>query len=170
MPQHRRQGITRIEPVKGALSEKERDVIIRSNFALDHYVFPDRTVSPGDEWDIGGDVFAGFLDPRMSGKAGGKITVIRAPDFTAADGAISKRLKISQGNMVVQDVAATQAVTGQLTSLTGVLAIPDAVHVITSASLKGYADYQNVSTKHLLFQARHAVKPKFEIQYSCTVQ
>jgi hypothetical protein len=124
----------------------------------------------GSKWNIGGDVFGGFLDPRISGKAGGEITVIRAPDFTAADGAISKRLKISQGNIVVQDVGAAQAVTGQLTSITGVLAIPDAVHVITSASLKGYADYKNVSTDHLLFKASHAVTPKCEIQYSCTVK
>jgi hypothetical protein len=164
------QGITRIEPVNCVLSEKERDVIIRSNFALDHYVFPDRQVSPGEEWEIDGDVLGGFLDPRISGKAGGKVTVLRAPDFTAADGAISKKLKISRGNIVVQDVGATQAVTGQLTGITGVLTIPDAIHVISSASLKGYADYQNVSTDHLLFEAKHTVRPKFEIQYSCTVQ
>ena len=54
--------------------------------------------------------------------------------------------------------------------MTGVLTIPDAVHIVTSASVKGYADYQNVSTDHLLFEARHAVKPKFEIQYNCSVQ
>ena len=84
------QGITKIEPVNCTLSEKERDVIIRSNFALDHYVFPDRQVSPGEEWEIDGDVLGGFLDPRISGKAGGKVTIIRTPDFTAADGSISK--------------------------------------------------------------------------------
>lgn len=164
------QGITRIEPVNCAISEKERDVIIRSNFALDHYVFPNRQVSPGEEWEIDGDVLGGFLDPRISGKAGGKVTVIRTPDFTAANGAISKKLKISHGNIVVEDVGASKAVTGKLMSITGVLTIPDAVHVITSASLKGYADYQNVSTDHLLFEAKHTVRPKFEIQYSCTVQ
>ncbi|MEI6390743.1 MAG: hypothetical protein WCT12_06525 [Verrucomicrobiota bacterium] len=164
------QGITLIKPVNCAISEKERDVIIRSNFALDHYVFPDRQVSPGEEWDIDGDVLGGFLDPRISGKAGGKVTILRTPDFSAADGAISKKLKISRGTIVVHDVGTTNAVTGQLTSLSGVLMIPDAVHVVTSASLKGYADYQNVSTDHLLFEAKHTVKPKFEIQYNCTVQ
>jgi len=164
------QGITKIEPVNCVLSEKERDVIIRSNFALDHYIFPDRQVSPGEEWEIDGDVLGDFLDPRMSGKAGGKVTILRTPDFTAADGAVSKKLRISRGNLVVQDVGATKAVTGQLTSITGVLTIPDAVHVITNASLKGYADYQNISTDHLLFEARHTVKPKFEVQYNCTVQ
>ena len=164
------QGITQIEPINCTLSEKERDVIIRSNFALDHYVFPDRQVSPGEEWDIDGDVLGGFLDPRISGKAGGKVTIIRTPDFTAADGSISKKLKISHGNIVVQDVGDTKAVTGQLTSLTGVLTIPDAVHIVTTASIKGYADYQNISTDHLLFEARQTVTPKFEIQYSCSVQ
>ncbi|HPY29248.1 MAG TPA: hypothetical protein PLT00_00520 [Verrucomicrobiota bacterium] len=163
------QGITQIEPINCVLSEKERDVIIRSNFALDHYIFPDRQISPGEEWEIDGDVLGGFLDPRLDGKAGGKVTITRIPDFTGADGSISKRLKIPRGNIVVQDVGGTRAVTGQLTGITGILAIPDAIQVISSASLKGYADYQNVSTDHLLFAAKHTVRPKFEVQYRCTV-
>jgi len=164
------QGIKTIEPVNCVLSEKERDVIIRSNFALDHYIFPDRKVSPGEDWTLDGDTFSGFLDPRMAGKAGGKVTISRTADFVGADGAISKKLKLTEGNIVVRETGSSQAVTGQLTGLKGVLTIPDAVHVVTSAMLSGYADYQNVSTDHLLFEAKHAVTPKFEVNYQCSVE
>lgn len=164
------QGIKTIEPVNCVLSEKERDVIIRSNFALDHYIFPDRQVSPGDDWAVDGDTFSSFLDPRLVGKAGGKVTISRAADFVGADGAISKKLKLTDGNLVVRETGSSQAVTGQLTGLKGVLTIPDALHVVTSALLSGYADYQNVSTDHLLFEAKHTVKPKFEIKYECSVE
>ena len=164
------QGIKTIEPVNCVLSEKERDVIIRSNFALDYYIFPDRKVSPGDDWTVEGDTLSGFLDPRLVGKAGGKVTILRTADFVGADGAISKKLKLTDGNIVVRETGSSQAVTGQLTGMKGVLSIPDAVHVVTSALLSGYADYQNVSTDHLLFEAKHAVKPKFEVNYQCSVE
>lgn len=164
------QGIKIIEPVNCVLSEKERDAIIRSNFAIDHYIFPDRQVSPGDDWTIDGDTFSGFLDPRMVGKAGGKVTIVRTADFVASDGAISKKLKLTEGNIDVRETGSSKAVTGQLTGMKGVLTIPDAVHVVTSAVLSGYADYQNVSTDHLLFEAKHTVKPKFEINYQCSVE
>lgn len=164
------QGIKTIEPVNCVLSEKERDVIVRSNFALDHYIFPDRQVSPGDDWTVDGDTFSGFLDPRLVGKAGGKVTILRTADFVGADGAISKKLKLTDGNIVVRETSTSQAVTGQLNGLKGVLTIPDAVHVVTSAMLSGYADYQNVSTDHLLFEAKHTVKPKFEVNYQCSVE
>ena len=164
------QGIKTIEPVNCVLSEKERDVIIRSNFALDHYIFPDRQVSPGDDWTVDGDTFSGFLDPRLVGKAGGKLTILRTADFVDAGGAISKKLKLTNGNIVVRETGSSKAVTGELTGIKGVLTIPDALHVVTSALLSGYADYQNVSTDHLLFEAKMAVKPKFEIAYKCSVE
>lgn len=164
------QGVKTIEPVKCALSEKERDIIIRSNFVLDHYIFPNHKVSPGEDWTVDGDAFAGFLDPRLVGKPGGKVTLVRTADFVGADGAISKKLKLTEGDIVIQETNGSQAVSGQLTGLKGVLTIPDATQVITSAVLSGYSDYQRVSTDHLLFKAQHTMKPSFEIKYQCSVE
>src|SRR5205807_383071 len=55
-------GITEIRPVKCGLSDRERDAILRTNFVMDHYLFPDRKVEPGADWTVDGSVFAGFLD------------------------------------------------------------------------------------------------------------
>ena len=164
------QSITKIEPVNCSLSDKEKEVIERSNFVMDYYIFPDREVGVGSDWPVPGEVLGGFLDPRLSGKAGGSVTVMRTPDFVSADGAVSKRAKITSGNLIVQDTDGGKEVTGKVTGITGTLAIPDLIGVVTNAHLQGYADYQNVSTDHLLFQAKMAVKPKFEIQYNCSVQ
>ena len=164
------QGITTIEPVGCMLSEKERDLIIRSNFALDHYIFPDRQVSPGEDWTVDGDTFSGFLDPRLSGKADGQVTISRTPDFIAADNEISKKLRLTNGEIVVREADSSQAVTGQLTGMKGILTIPEASQIITSAELSGSAVYQSVSTDHLLFEAKHSMIPEFEIKYRCSVE
>jgi hypothetical protein len=164
------QGVTAIEPVNCTLSERERDVIIRTNFVMDHYIFPDRTVAPGDEWNVDGSVFSGFLDPRLDGKAEGSLTILRQSDFVAPDGGVTKRLKLEQGNITVRDQGPTNAINGELLNVTGVLAVPDKDGVVTSAVIKGAADYQNVSTDHLLFQAKQAIEPQFSIRYECTVE
>jgi hypothetical protein len=164
------QGITSIEPVNCTLSERERDVIIRTNFVMDHYVFPDHQVSPGDDWTVDGSVFSGFLDPRLEGKAEGSLTVTRQGDFVAPNGAVSKKLKLTQGNITVRDQNATNVINGELLNVTGVLIIPDKEGVVTSAILKGSANYQNLSTDHLLFQAKHAVQPEFNVRYECSVE
>jgi hypothetical protein len=163
-------GVTQIEPVGCTLSQKEQDVIIRTNFILDHYVFPDRKVGPGDEWKVDGSAFGGFLDPRLEGKVAGEATVVREPDFEATGGSISNRLKLADGHLAVETPDATHVVSGDMTGLRGKLVIPKDLGIVTSAWLTGYAEYNNLSRDHLLFKAMQEVQAKFEINYTCTVE
>jgi hypothetical protein len=137
---------------------------------MDHYIFPDQKKGPGDEWDVDGSVFGGFLDPRLNGKIGGSVSIIRSPDFVDSSGKISKRLKIVSGNVQISDERNTEGITGQITGLKGICALPDDVGVITSAHLNGYADYRKVSRDHLLFEAQTTYTPKFEVRYECEVK
>jgi len=164
------QGITKIEPVKGALSQRERDLIVRANFVLDHYVMPDRRVAPGDTWEVDGSLLSGFLDPRLDGRAVGHLNIVRQPDFVAADGTVNRRLKLLEGEIEVMDVDRSQTINGSLTGLKGVLTMPETAGVVTVATVTGFASYERVSEHHLIFEARHAVKPKFEIRYECKVE
>lgn len=165
------QGITSITPIGCSLSEQEVDVIKRTNYVMDHYLFPDQEIAIGSSWDVDGDVFAGFLDPRLQGKVDGKVTVRRVADFTDAAGEISRRLRLVNGHISFSDHSrAGKALTGQLNSVRGICSIPDRYGVITTASLSGMMDYRNVSTDHLLFAAEMTVTPRFEIFYECSVE
>ena len=164
------QGITRIEPIGCKLTMQEVDVIKRTNYVMDHYLFSDRKVAPDSTWDVDGDVFAGFLDPRLHGKVGGKISVMRISDFTA-NNETAKRLRLVRGNISFTDNSSQgKAVTGQLSGIKGICSIPNKYGVVTSAAMSGSMVYKNVSTDHLLFEAKMTVTPKFEISYECTVE
>ena len=163
-------GVTEITPVGCGLTDREKDVIVRTNFVMDHYLFPDRKVEPGADWSIDGSVFAGFLDPRLNGKVGGTVAVMRTPDFVDARGKVSKKLKLIDGQVIIRDETGLANVTGQITNLKGVCVLPDDYGIVTSAHLHGYAEYKNVSRDHLLFEAQTTVQPKIEIRYECTVE
>lgn len=163
-------GVASIIPIECGLTQREEDVIVRTNFVMDHYLFPDRKVEPGADWQVDGSVFAGFLDPRLNGKVGGHVTVMRTPDFVDVDGKVSKKLKVVNGQIVVTDEAATSNITGQITGLRGVCVLPDDHGIVTSAQLHGYAEYRNVSRDHLLFESQTLLKPKIEVRYECAVE
>lgn len=165
------QGITRIDPIQCRLTQQEVDVIKRTNYVMDHYLFPDQKVAPDSTWDVNGDVFAGFLDPRLHGRVGGKVTVRRVADFVDAKGEPAKRLRLVNGNISFTDNSSQgQAITGQLSGIKGLCAIPNKFGVITSATMTGTMIYKNVSTDHLLFDAEMTVTPRFEISYECSVE
>ena len=163
-------GVSDIIPIGCGLTDRERDVIIRTNFVMDHYLFPDRQVAPDADWTIDGSVFAGFVDPRLNGKVEGQVTVTRTPDFVDADGKVSKRLKITKGQVIIRNENGPTNITGQITNLKGVCVLPDDFGVVTSAHLGGFVEYKNVSRDHLLFQAETTMQPKIDISYECSVE
>jgi hypothetical protein len=164
------QGVTEVEGVGCQISERERDTIVRTNFILDHYIMPDRKVEPGSDWAVSGDVFSGFLDPRLNGKISGDVGLMRTPDFIDHKGEVSKRLKIVKGNIEVRKTDGNRDITGQITGLRGVCVMPDKFGVVTVGHLHGYASYKNVSADHLLFAAETTVTPRINVSYECTVE
>jgi hypothetical protein len=163
-------GVESVEGVGCELTPRERDLVVRTNFVMDHYLFPDRKVEPGHDWTVNGDVFSGFLDPRLHGRVGGEVTVLRAPDFVDHKDEVSKRVKIVKGTLVLRDEAGGREITGQITNLRGACAIPDRFGVVTSGTLQGYADYKAVTKDHLLFAAETTFTPRLEVSYACTVE
>jgi hypothetical protein len=163
-------GVDSIEGIGCQINQREHDVIVRTNFVMDHYLFPDRKVEPGSDWTVRGDTFSGFLDPRLHGKVGGEVAILRTPDFIDARGAVSKRLKVVKGELNVREQGGSRQVTGQVTGLRGTFVVPDRYGVVTSGHLSGYANYKNVSTDHLLFAAETTFTPRIDIRYECSVE
>lgn len=165
------QGIIRIEPMDGtALTPREIDVIKRSNFVMDHYLMPEREVAVGESWTVPGNVFGGMVDPRLSGKLTGEVKVSRKADFPMENGEIARRLGLEGGEVGFVSTVGNMSQTGRLHNISGSSLIPNSHNVVTEAEMTGYADYDEVSTDHLLFEARMTVTPKFRVRYTCEVK
>lgn len=164
-------GVTSIEPLKGTkLSQREIDIIKRTNYVMDHYVMPDRQVEVDESWVVNGDVFAGLMDPRMSGRIDGQVTIRRAPDFMPDSDSLNRILIIEKGDILFKSVRDGQSVSGALMNVTGKCIIPMEEDVVTSAVMSGSAEYHELSTDHLLFEARMSITPRFNISYQCEVK
>ena len=163
-------GITRIEPIGCGLTDEEKEIIIRTNFVMDHYIMTDKKVEVGDEWTVNADVFSGLIDPRLRGAIGGEVTIMRvadAPDQNL-DGN-TRRLKLINGEINVTIPDDKNRVTGSVTNVKGTCIIPDKYGVIKSGVITGRVRYTEVSTDHFLFEARMEATPQLEIHYECEV-
>jgi hypothetical protein len=164
------QGVTLIEPMEGCrLSEREIDVIKRSNYVMDYYIMPDRNVEVDNTWSVNGNVFSGLLDPRMIGRVEGHIQMRRAPDFRADDDSLTRKIRIDKGNIQFCSPQDGHQITGGLSGVQGVCLIPVKDEVITKATMSGYAEYHDLSTDHILFGARMSITPRFNITYECKI-
>ena len=163
-------GITRIEPIGCGLTEEEKEIIIRTNFIMDHYIMADKKVEVGDEWTVNANVFSGLIDPRLRGKVAGEVTIMRAADAPDQnlDGN-TRRLKLINGEINVTIPDEKNRVTGSVTNVKGTCIIPDKYGVIKGGELTGRVKYTEVSTDHILFEARMEAMPQLEIHYECEV-
>ena len=161
-------GITKLEALGCELTDKERAIIMRSNYIMDHELFPNYDVSPGDKWTIRANVLSGLLDPRMEGKPDGSVEVQRENDGKTPEGDRTKRLRLTNGTMVLKNPK-DNSITGQVSIGNGECNIPHKTGVVRTASLSGHANYEEFSKDHLLFKATMSVNPSVEIEYECSV-
>ena len=163
-------GITKIEPIGCGLTEEEKEIIIRTNFIMDHYIMADKKVEVGDEWTVNANVFSGLIDPRLRGKVAGEVTIMRAADAPDQnlDGN-TRRLKLINGEINVTIPDEKNRVTGSVTKVKGTCIIPDKYGVIKGGEISGRVEYTEVSTDHFLFEARMEAMPQLKIQYECEV-
>ena len=164
------EGVTRIDPVDCALTQDEINAIIRSNFIMDHYLMPDRKVAVGDKWKVNANVFSGLLDSRIKGRVEGSVAVQRAADVPMPNGDVNYKLKLTDGNVTFKKTDNGNAITGRINSVNGTAIMPESSGVVTEATLKGHAEYSELSTDHLLFEASMTIQPSFEVKYECEVQ
>lgn len=163
-------GITSIEPIGCGLTEEEKEIIIRTNFIMDHYIMADKKVAVGDEWTVNADVFSGLIDPRLRGAVGGEVTIMRAGDVPDRDlDGNTRRLKLTNGQITISMPEQNNRVTGTVTNINGTCIIPDKYGVIKEGIITGRVKYTKVSTDHLLFEARMEATPQLNIQYECEV-
>lgn len=153
-------GITEITPLDGSkLTATEESFIKRTNFVMDYYLFPEN--HPEDSWSVNGNVFGGLIDPKLNCRVDGKVELGKEP-ATSKD---ELEVGIVKGELHLINDDTEKKACGNITGLSGSCVVNNKQHMVTSARIKGYADYSQVSKNHLLFEAKMATTPEFEVIY-----
>jgi hypothetical protein len=155
-------GITSCTPIDCTLSTHERDLITRTNAFADNYVFPDATRPVGDCWDIPADNMGSFIDPRLRGSIFGTVKICRIADSMAQGGVVYRmRIDANQTITLAKDKGGRNE-SGTITITGGEMELPADVAIVTRVETEGSAEYQDLSTDHLLVALEIRSRPSFK--------
>lgn len=160
-------GVDSIEPIACSLSSDERDFLFNTAVLSDCHLM-NLSIAPGGDWKVDGSQFSGFMDPSLRGNTAGEIVIERFNDATE-NGRQVATLKIARGLIEIDDSDASHQRIGRFVP-TGTMKYRIGDSYIESANLRGDFRIDQVSTDHLLFEARFKATPTLEVQYSCELQ
>lgn len=161
------QGVTEIAPIDCQLTDDERNYLEGLSVLADCYFLPDVESRPGEYWDVEAHVFMHLLPSSWRGRPRGVVTVERSKDYHQGDSQYAV-LKIDRGSFQVNASDATGRRLGSLTPR-GELHYNISAGFVEKAEFSAKGQIEEVSTDHLLFEARFETTPSVEIQYHCRV-
>lgn len=142
-----------------------RSLIRAGSVISDAYVLPDPAAK---SWDIDAANFLPLVDPSLRATLAGSVKVARGPD-EGPEGNRLARIKLDGSSRVdlhdVDDASQTDA----RWVPTGSLLFSFKNHIVTQAALGGQFAVERRSTKHILFEARFATQPRYDVSYDCEV-
>jgi hypothetical protein len=165
-------GITRIEPLGCALSEQERNVILRTNNLADHYIFPDRTRAVGQAWEVPADNLGSLVDPRLRGAIVNRNVRVKRTDDGVDEGS-GRVLTVAIDGMQRLSMAKAEGgreITGEMQLDEARFELPDSAGVVTYAEATGTVEYRERTTDHLLFGAEIRGRPSFQVYVKTIVR
>jgi hypothetical protein len=158
-------GVVHLEPVGCTLTEDERDYLKWLALLSDCYLLPDIKSKPGQYWDVEARQLMLMLPPKWRGRPSGTVTIERGQDIQK-DGKTYAVLQIRSGTFQVDATDRSRRRLGVATPR-GRLEYNITDGYIESAHLKIEGRLEEVSTDHLLFEARFEGAPRIEVQYTC---
>lgn len=159
-------GVTSLEPVGCELTTEQREYLKGMSVLGECYLLPDTESKPGDYWDVEAAALSDLLvPPTWRGRPSGVVTVERGPDVERA-GKRYAQLNITRGSIRVNASDASRRRLGSITPR-GKLEYNITDGYVEQGELSAAAHMEDVSTDHLLFEARFETTPKMEIQYHC---
>jgi len=161
-------GITEIEPVGCSLTTDEMDYLAGISTLCDYYILPDLETKKGQTWDVEAQHLSVMLDPSWNARPTGMLSMRRLHDELVDDKPMV-RLQMYQGtmNMVADDGSSRRV--GTLVPR-GIMVFDLTDKFLRSAELTGSVAFEQVSTDHLLFEARFRTEPEIKISYWCELK
>jgi hypothetical protein len=158
-------GVVHLEPVGCTLTDDERDYLKGLALLSDCYLLPNIKSKPGQYWDVEAGQLMPMLPPNWRGRPSGTVTIERGQDIQK-DGKTYAVLQIRSGTFQVDATDRSRRRLGVATPR-GRLEYNITDGYIESAHLKIEGRLEEVSTDHLLFEARFEGAPRIEVQYTC---
>jgi len=150
--------------VSGELTQEDRDILRNMSLLLDARTLPKEDMKEGETWTVDASELAVALDPGLDGKVVGTLRLARLEDEEATAGVIAPlRMNL---DATLRDRGRGNAVQGRFMA-DGEGRFNKEEGILETAELIGKATYEELSTDHLLFEARHEYRPELEIQFKC---
>lgn len=159
------QGVTQVEPLGCTLNKNEEDLIRTASVISDAYVLPDPAATT---WQIDAQNLLPIIDPSLRTNMSGSVTVRRGQDQGTPENPIAQIMLDSGSEVELHDVG-NDSDTKARWKPSGTMLFSFKDHVVTQAALSGQFVVERHSTNHILFEARFATQPKYQISYSCEV-
>lgn len=159
------EGVVNLEPVGCTLNDEERAYLEGLAVLSDCYVLPDLGSKPGQYWDVEARALADLLPPTWRGRPSGVVIIKRTEDYKKGDKDYAA-LEITGGTFRVDASDGSRRRLGEVTPR-GRLDYNISDGYVDHAKLSGTASLEDVTTDHLLFEARFQANPRMEIQYTC---
>jgi len=162
-------GVQSIEPIGCSLSGDEQVFLFDTASLSDAYVMPDLDSKEGNTWTVDGVELLPIIDPSMHARLTGSISVRQGP-ITQANGRRSTTLSLVRGsNLQLVDQDDTSFRIGKWYPQ-GRLNFSFDNKIVSSAELHGELYLEQRSTNHIIFEAKHTIRPDYLVTYSCEVR
>ena len=161
------EGVTEITPLNGPIPGDVKGLLYSLSLASDVYLFPRLECKPGDSWSVRGQDLPPILDPSMMAVLDGSIQVTRRGNRTVG-GDEKAVVSVESGALELRKTYSGEGRFGRWTPK-GEFEFSLRREIITKGHLAGSLFLERATTKHFLFEARHAVEPTYDIKYTCEV-
>lgn len=154
-----------VTPLNGDLDPDQLAFVRESTLAADCYIMPNTKSKPGDSWTMPGGAFADFIDPTMKRIPTGTINLTRGADTKHGDKTFAM-LEVKSGTLQLLSTESGKHTVGTF-SPRGKLEYNITDGYTENGDLKADMSYEELSTNHILFQAKLRFRPTVEMNYHC---
>ena len=165
-------GLEDVDVEDGTLiTAREKELFHRAFYLSDYYIFrdqqdPKKVIGPGDTWKVDARTLAGVLDPRARHKVQGTIQLKRGEDQPGGGQPVAT-FDLIEGSVSLLSREDGKKVQGNMAFTKGKIFYDLNKQYVTHATLFGIANYQEISTDHLLFGTRLLSEPRISMEYKC---
>jgi hypothetical protein len=163
-------GVLELTPIKGVMTDDERDLHLNSGLLSDSLIFPNTKIEVNQAWTVDGSNFANILDPSLLASASGDIQLRRRNDHKDANGSVFAVIGVDRGagRIMLKQLSGKHESMGYFDP-EGTMDYSLADSIISHAKLHGTGKLDHFSKNHLLFKTRMKQQPTLEMEYSCEV-
>jgi hypothetical protein len=156
------EGVIAVEPVRGEMTEAERDFHLASVLLSDAFIVPAGEVPVGRQWKVDGRNFANLIDPGLRARTEGEVMLQRTESLQHGP----RQINVVGGAIHLDASDHREGRLGRFVPEGSLYYAAEEPYVV-GARLSGRAKMEKFSKDHLLFEAHFTHEPTLDLSYSC---